>query len=70
MTYSNYNAINHIRNKSTKKSCLIISDSLIISAKVKDVQNIDFIEIKEQKTQKYKRFPVIYAYKANEISDR
>lgn len=42
-------------------SGLRISD--ILKLKVKDVQNVDFIEIKEQKTQKYKRFPVSYAYK-------
>ena len=42
-------------------SGLRISD--ILKLKVKDVQNVDFIEIKEQKTQKYKRFPVNYSYK-------
>ena len=42
-------------------SGLRISD--ILKLRVKDVQNVDFIEIKEQKTQKHKRFPVSYAYK-------
>ena len=42
-------------------SGLRISD--ILKLKVKDVQYVDFIEIKEQKTQKHKRFPVSYAYK-------
>ena len=42
-------------------SGLRISD--ILKLKVKDVRNVDFIEIKEQKTQKYKRFPISYAYK-------
>ena len=42
-------------------SGLRISD--ILKFKVRDVQNVDFIEIKEQKTQKHKRFPVSYAYK-------
>ena len=42
-------------------SGLRISD--ILKLKVKDVQNVDFIEIKEQKTQKHKRFPVNYSFK-------
>ena len=42
-------------------SGLRISD--ILKLKVKDVQNVDFVEIKEQKTQKYKRFPVSSSYK-------
>ena len=42
-------------------SGLRISD--ILKLKVKDVQNVDFIEIKEQKTQKYKRFPIANSYK-------
>ncbi len=37
-------------------SGLRISD--LLKLKVKDVKNKDFIEIKEQKTRKYKRFPV------------
>lgn len=42
-------------------SGLRISD--ILSIKVKDVQDVDYIEIKEQKTQKYKKFPVNYTFK-------
>ena len=42
-------------------SGLRISD--ILSLKVKDVQDVDYIEIKEQKTQKYKKFPVNYTFK-------
>ena len=42
-------------------SGLRISD--ILKLKVKDVKNVDFIEIKEQKTQKYKRFPITNCYK-------
>ena len=43
-------------------SGLRISD--ILKLKVKDVQYVDFIEIKEQKTQKHKRFPITDAYKS------
>ena len=42
-------------------SGLRISD--LLKLKIKDVQDVDFIEIKEQKTQKYKRFPVNFAIK-------
>ena len=40
---------------------LRISD--ILNLKNKDVQNTDFIEIKEIKTEKYKRFPITGAFK-------
>lgn len=42
-------------------SGLRISD--ILKLKVKDVYNKDYIEIKEQKTNKYKRFPITKSYK-------
>ena len=42
-------------------SGLRISD--ILELKVKDVKNLDFIEIKEQKTKKYRRFPITNTYK-------
>ena len=40
---------------------LRISDTLKL--KVKDVRNKDYIELYEQKTKKFKRFPIVDAYK-------
>lgn len=42
-------------------SGLRISD--ILKLKVKDVLDVDFIEIREQKTHKFKRFPITDTYK-------
>ena len=44
-------------------SGLRISD--ILKLKVKDVSNKDYIEIREQKTNKYRRFPITEYYRAN-----
>lgn len=40
---------------------LRISD--ILNLRVSDVFNVDYIEIKEKKTEKYKKFPITKAYK-------
>lgn len=42
-------------------SGLRISD--ILRLKVRDIYNKDYIEITEQKTNKYKRFPITYSFK-------
>ena len=42
---------------------LRISDTLKL--RVKDVRNKDYIELYEQKTKKFKRFPIVDAYKAD-----
>jgi integrase len=42
-------------------SGLRISD--ILKLKIEDVQNLDYIELVEQKTQKNKRFPITNSYK-------
>ena len=42
---------------------LRISDTLKL--KVKDVRNKDYIELYEQKTKKFKRFPITSSYKAD-----
>ena len=63
--------VKRILGKKSKRDLLLFSLGInsglrisdILKLKVKDVQNVDFIEIKEQKTQKHKRFPVSYAYK-------
>ena len=63
--------VKRILGKKSKRDLLLFSLGInsglrisdILKLKVKDVQHVDFIEIKEQKTQKYKRFPVSYAYK-------
>lgn len=43
-------------------SGLRISD--ILKLKVSDVKNKKYIELYEQKTGKYKRFPITYSYKS------